>query len=325
MHLQHFSKRHSATRCEYSGEMAKKRGGGPHSEGGKRNSSRNSTKHGCRAKTRILVDERQEDYDEIARGWTAEYEPEGYMEERLVEILIENDWLLRRVMRRLEETEQGTHDFDLMLRYKTTAERSFYRSLNAVQQLRKDRIRMDKILRDMSKELQQAQAELDKRPPAANKGLKPEASLTKTQHLFGGQKHPKKNRKVPILDQWVEVEIVDGKTITTLYPPNDQLIKEGQAMLPPPEIVYRRLHFVDGVPPEYYWTTHDPIARERGGMGTQRMAVDTWLEVIEQERATGTGHIGPCGGNLPRPEEHGGCDCEVCTHNRAVLEAREGR
>ena len=95
-------------------------------------------------------------------------------------------------------------------------------------------------------------------------------------------------------------------------------------MLPPPEMVFRRLHFVNGVPPEYHWTTRNPVARERGGMGTQRMTVGTWLDVIEQEKASGTGHIGPCGGNLPRPEERGGCECEVCTHNRAVLEAREG-
>lgn len=304
--------------------MAKKRGGGPTSVEGKKNSSRNSTKHGCRAKTRILADERQEDYDEIAYGWKQEYEPEGYMEERLVEVLTENDWMLRRVMRRLEETAFGTHDFDLMLRYKVTAERSFYRSLNAVQQLRKDRIRMDKMFRDMSKELQQAQTELDKRPPAANKGSKAETPLTKAQQLFGGQKHPKKQKKIPVLDQWIEIEIQDGKTVTTLYPPNDELIKEGQAMLPAPDMVYRRLHFVHGVPPEYYWTTDDSTAREMGGMGTQRMTVDTWLDVIEREKASGTGHIGPCGGNLPRPEERGGCECAVCTHNRAVLEAREG-
>jgi hypothetical protein len=305
--------------------MAKKRGGGPNTEDGKKNSSRNATKHGCRAKTRILADERQEDYDEIAHGWKEEYEPEGYMEERLVEVLVENDWMLRRVMRRLDETELGTHDFDLLLRYKVTAERAFYRSLNAVQQLRKDRIRMDKIFRDMSKELQQAQAELDKRPTAAVKESKPEALLTKAQQVFGGQKHPKKQKKIPILDQWVEIKIQDGKTVTTLYPPNDELIKEGQAMLPPPQMVYRRLHFVHGIPPEYYWANSNPVAREMGGMGTQRMTVDTWLNVIEQEKASGTGHIGPCGGNLPRPEEHGGCDCEVCTHNRAVLEARGGR
>jgi hypothetical protein len=326
--LERFFKRRDSAVRGYSGEMAKKRGGGPTSETGKANSSRNAITNGCQArKTRILADERQEDFDHIANGWKEEYEPEGYMEERLVEILIENDWMLRRTMRRLQETEPGTHDFDLILRYKTTAERSFYRSLNAVQQLRKDRVRMDKILRDMNKDLQAKQAELDKRPPAATQSrenAKAVAPLTKAQQLFRGQKHPKKNKKIPVLDQWIEIEIQDGKTVTKLYPSNEELIKAGQAMLPPPEMVYRRLHFVHGVPSEYYWATRNPLAREIGGMGTQRMTVDTWLDVIEQEKASGTGHIGPCGGNLPRPEERGGCDCEVCTHNRRVLEAREG-
>ncbi len=175
--------------------------------------------------------------------------------------------------------------------------------------------------------------ELEKRPPAPAeepKGkpeepkAKAETALTKAQQLFRGQKNPKKRKKTPILDQWIEIEIQDGKTVTTLYPPNEQLIKQGQGMLPPPEMVYRRLHFVHGVPAEYNWTTDDPVTRERGGMGTQRMMVDTWLELIEREKASGTGHVGPCGGNLPRPESRGGCDCEVCSHNRAILEAREG-
>jgi hypothetical protein len=159
----------------------------------------------------------------------------------------------------------------------------------------------------------------ERKTPAA--APKAQATLSKAQQLFRGQKHPKKRKKIPILDQWLEIEIQDGKTVTTFYPSNEQLIKEGQAMFPPPEMIYRRMHFVHGVPAEYHWTTDDPVTRERGGMGTQRMTVDTWLELIEGENANGTGHAGPCGGNLPRPEERGGCDCETCTHNRQILEA----
>ena len=144
------------------------------------------------------------------------------------------------------------------------------------------------------------------------------ASRSKT--LFQGQYHPKKLRKIPVLDQWVEIAVKDGKTVTTLYPSNEKLIREGQIMLPPPEMVYRRLNFVNGVPPEYYWTTRDEETRTYGGMGIQRMTVDTWLDVIEREKVDPESHIGPCGGNLPRPQERGGCDCPVCSHNRAILE-----
>jgi len=143
------------------------------------------------------------------------------------------------------------------------------------------------------------------------------------QLLFQGQRNPKKMRKIAVLDQWMEVRIVDGKTITELHPSNEKLIERGQRMLPPPELVYRRLNFPEGVPEEYYWAVSDPVARKYGGMGTQRMTADTWLEVIAREKERGDGHVGPTGvGNLPRPEERGGCDCPVCSHNRALLEGK---
>ncbi len=89
-------------------------------------------------------------------------------------------------------------------------------------------------------------------------------------------------------------------------------------MLPSPDLVYRRLNFPASVPPEYYWATSNPRARELGGTGIQRMTVDMWLEVIERERAEGSGHIGPTGiGNLPRPPENGTCECHVCTRASA--------
>src|SRR5579862_3355864 len=71
----------------------------------KNNSRLNATKHGCCAKTLLLPDECQEDFDRIHNGWMAEFEPEGYQEERLVEMLILNDWLLQRAQRRLWEAE----------------------------------------------------------------------------------------------------------------------------------------------------------------------------------------------------------------------------
>ncbi|MGH9584412.1 MAG: hypothetical protein ACRD4O_15920, partial [Bryobacteraceae bacterium] len=133
------------------------------------------------------------------------------------------------------------------------------------------------------------------------------------EKLFRGQNAKKNQRKIPILDQWAEITIDEhGNTVTTLVPSNEDLIKEGQAMDPPPELIYRRLNFVNGVPPQYHWATSSPERRERGGMATQRMTVETWIETIAREKAAGTGHIGPCGKNLPRPHERGGCDCPAC-------------
>jgi hypothetical protein len=145
---------------------------------------------------------------------------------------------------------------------------------------------------------------------------------TKAQRLFQGQNAPKKQRKIQVLEQWVEVEVEEGVTKTTLLPSNEELIEVGKTMDPPPEYVYRRFHFLNGVPQEYAWAGGTAEIRERGGAGVQRMLVDTWLDVIEREKERGDGHIGPCGGNLPRPKERGGCDCEVCTKNAAILEGR---
>jgi hypothetical protein len=144
---------------------------------------------------------------------------------------------------------------------------------------------------------------------------------TKAQGIFQGQNHHKKQCKLVILNQWLEIEIDHGQTITKLYPSNEKLIEEGKAMLPPPDLVYRRLNFPAGIPLEYHWVTRNPEARERGGTGIQRMTVGTWLRLIERERAEGAGHVGPTGvGNLPRPTEHGVCECAICRKNALILE-----
>jgi hypothetical protein len=132
----------------------------------------------------------------------------------------------------------------------------------------------------------------------------------------------KKTRdRILTLEQWVEIRIKDGKTTTELFPPNEELIQLGRTVDPRPELVYRRLHFPDGVPSEYYWTTKNENLRRYGGLGIQRMLLDTWLEVIQREALRGDGHLGPSGvGNLARPKEHGECECPVCTRNQDLSE-----
>ncbi|MFL6351120.1 MAG: hypothetical protein ACJ74Z_04610 [Bryobacteraceae bacterium] len=139
---------------------------------------------------------------------------------------------------------------------------------------------------------------------------------TPAQANFQGQRHHKNQRRIVILSQWIEIEVDNGQAITKLYPSNETLVEECKAMLPAPDLVYRRLNFPGGVPPEYHWVTRNPEARERGGTGIQRMTIDTWLHLIERERGQGTGHVGPTGiGNLPRPSERGVCECAVCRNN----------
>jgi len=61
---------------------------------------------------------------------------------------------------------------------------------------------------------------------------------------------------------------------------------------PPPELVYRRLNFPNGIPDEYDWTCPDPLVKQYGGGGVQRMSVDTWLDTIDRESLRTDGHIG---------------------------------
>ncbi len=318
----------------------------------KASSSQNARKHGMRSKKLIVENERQEDFDRLSAGWRAEYGDEGKATESLLERVILGDWFLRRAERRyidaeaelaeidaLEWSEDQHHNIELYLRYKTTQERSFYRALHAPRGLRKDKIREELGLEKMRREIDQyavtavEKAAHEQPVKGPEKHAEGAGAANRTEAVFGGgQKRgdahgrsgSKKQRELVVLDQWVEVEIEDGKTVTALYPSNEELIKEGQAMERVPDLVYRRLNFPQGIPGEYRWTADaDAPQVELGGMGTQRMTVETWLEAIEREAASGTGHIGPTGvGNLPRPKERGGCECEVCATNRELMERR---
>jgi hypothetical protein len=322
---------------------------GPVSPHGKKTSSQNSFKHGCRALSKILPGESPDEYNQLWDNWLIQYEPESPVDLELLANVVDAQWRLWRSERALCDVERALltlgqdasawspeqmKQLHLMLRYKTTAENSFQRSLRTVQFMKDKQTarvnqqnRLLEIMVDMNeKDPTKAKRMLALAQAAVTKsGIilipKDETPLTRAAQLFQGQNHPKKKRKIVRMEQWVEIRIVDGKTVTRLYPPNEKLIKEGQAMLPPPEFVYRRLNFPDGVPEEYNWTGIWESQRKLGGCGIQRMTVDTWLDVIDREKLRPDGHIGQTGvGNLPRPKEHGECHCHVCTHNQAILD-----
>ncbi len=160
-------------------------GGGPKSAEGKKNSSKNATTHGVLSKKLILPGESQEQFDEVWNGWWEEYEPEGYAEERLVTLLIHNDWFLQRAMRALAQAEAalfGQEDLEpadwteaqrshlqVMQRYKTTAERAFYRSLAAVQGLRRDRVYMLKESTRQERRIRELEREKEELKKGATK------------------------------------------------------------------------------------------------------------------------------------------------------------
>lgn len=250
----------------------------------------------------------------------------------------------------MQWTEEHHKTIERFTRYRTAQERAFARAFSNLERLRKNRKQeanasqrteermaaLELKALKQQEELRMKQAKLDAQ--TANQTVKaeqkaekekakpqppPKKEPTRGELLFQGQHHPKKMRKIAVLDQWVEVEIENGKTVTTLFPSNEKLIAAGKKMLPPPELIYRRINFRDGVPPEYQWTGTNAQRNESGAHGIQRMTVDTWLDVIDREKLREDGHIGPTGvGNLPRPIERGGCNCPTCTKNRSILEKR---
>ncbi|MBV9266067.1 MAG: hypothetical protein JO061_07860, partial [Acidobacteriaceae bacterium] len=197
---------------------------------------------------------------------------------------------------------------------------SYYKALRNIELLKRTReqeVREAKReVRADARRLSQWEKEHPNAAAARRKALEEEEKqkppLTPAQQLFKGQNAGKKYKRQARLEQWVEVTIEDGKAVTTLSPSNEQLIEEGKAMLPAPEVVYRHLHFPDGVPDEYAWAVPDKRARKAGGSGVQRMTIDTWLDVIERESERADGHIGATGVGNPPSEQENGCKCPVC-------------
>ena len=263
---------------------------------GKRKSSVNATTHGVLSKRVLLPGEDAEELETCAEGWLRTYAPRDYREQRLVDQLILNDWFLRRATLRLMQVEAGgeegaefEHRLGLMQRYKTAAERAFYRAQAAVESLRKDLAREERAQERTAERVEKRQVE---------------------------KKRPKD--EMELAEQWVEVAVEDGKTVTRKHPPDEELREQVDKLDPERDLVYRRLHFVNGVPKEYEWAMHDRALQEKGGLGIQRMRPETWRELVEREKKNG-GHLLGCA-NVPRPESRGGCECPTCSWNREVLE-----
>ena len=205
---------------------------GPKTPSGKAVSSQNARKHGLRSRKVIVGEERQEDFDRLAAGWRAEYEPEGQAAESLMERVILNDWFLRRAegqymdaeaaleeVHPLERTAEQHEQVQLYLRYRTTAERSFYRAFYALRGLRKDKIKEELDLEKMRKKIgEMVRAEFAKMDDAPEvKPVAPEGgvssgdvkkaagtvAVSRARAVFRGQDHLKEIRKAGVSDRRV--------------------------------------------------------------------------------------------------------------------------
>ncbi len=268
------------------------RSGGPRTDNGKAKSSLNALTHGSCSKQLIVKGERQEDYDELHERWFSSYDT-AQAGQSLLEEAVLNEWLLKRSQRNYLAVDAGLaesdpndwtaeqlHRLGLMLRYKTTAERSFHRSVAAVERFRRTRV-YEAIA--MARAEQQV---ADRERRECEEAEEDEPELTVREKL---EAMPKLE-KVPEITQYVTVRVVDEKTVTTLSPSNEELLEQSKAMEPPPVRVYRMLHISPWAPEEYWWAQDLPgTSKSR----EQVMKFDEWLQAMEREKETEGGHVGP--------------------------------
>jgi hypothetical protein len=128
---------------------------GPRTSAGKERSKRNALKHGIFSKVALLKDESRSEFDSLLTGLREDRQPEGTLEEALVEKLAILLWRYRRFLRAEAEDIQTVIENDLsflpahksvlnhpdhLLRYETSIERSFDRTLTQLERLQQMRL-----------------------------------------------------------------------------------------------------------------------------------------------------------------------------------------
>jgi hypothetical protein len=121
---------------------------GPKTETGKAAAARNNFRHGLAPASafRVLPSECQSDFDALLAAFRDEHQPVTQTEETLVEAMAEHHWLRHRAL----SLEESCFDFitgqvidpqqlSLYLRYQTTHERAFHKSLNDLLKLRAEK------------------------------------------------------------------------------------------------------------------------------------------------------------------------------------------
>ena len=95
------------------------------------------------------------------------------------------------------------------------------------------------------------------------------------------------------VQQWVEIEVKDGRTITTCSPSNEQVMKDAAKRSERPLFLTRTLNFQRGIPPQYDWACHTDMQQTFPCIARQTVLYSQWLDVIEREKSTPGGHLGP--------------------------------
>ncbi len=252
---------------------------GPRTPEGKAISSLNRLDHGCCSDIAILPDEDPAEFEFIRKSWFERYDSDNDFA-WLIEETVLAFWHYKRASKRLFEieyrlpgdaicwTEDHHKRFSNFSRYKTTEERRFNRFYTQLEAYD------DKIFR---------------RDQAKDRAMDVVDEMN-ARWISRQEEKMAENLKI---DQFIEVDIVDGKCVTSCYPTNEELIKKVALLPRPPIRLARWIQFPKGVPPEYAWVHPAQMQKSHGGISIQKMWYDHWLIKIKDEEATGTGHIGP--------------------------------
>jgi hypothetical protein len=240
----------------------------------------NRLTHGCRSEQLLIPGEDPAEFEFTINGWLDAYSPEDPIALNLVEEVAKAHWFLKRNEKWLHQIQvRLPHDAWLWtdenhkllantMRYKTTAERAFFRWYKALEAHHNREFRRN---------------ELAERARARAAAL----------HLQWLNKQEEKAAKNDKIDQYAHV-IGDDEISATVLAPTNQQIKASVAARPePPKVITRVLYFPNGVPPAYNWANPNPIQRDFETVAVQTMLYADWLDVIAREEAAGTGHLGP--------------------------------
>jgi hypothetical protein len=214
-------------------EQAPGRATGPRTPQGKARSSINRLSHGCRSAQTVLPCEDPAEFEATIEGWLEEYDPPNAVADLLVHETALAHWLLRRARRHLEDfqcdlppnaanwTAEHHRGYTNFTRYKTAAERTFFRFF---------------------KELEQHYHRLNQREKYEERAHG-RAAAVEMRWLTEKQKNPPGKLTV---EQWIEVREVEGRCTSTYIPTNEKLKAEIEALPERPLFITRYLKHMTG-------------------------------------------------------------------------------
>jgi hypothetical protein len=232
--------------------------------------------HGCRSDKWIFEGEAKAEIEEMRESWEAQFPALPGALERVLTRLIRADWRLQWTELRVFEmesqlesiaanewTDEQHKQLQLFYRYHTSADREFHRHWN--------------LLREYAKEPVPPE---EKKPVRKPSEPEPEAEIARVY-------------EEPTLFQTVVVKIVNGKTVTAMYPTNEEEMRVG-ATAGERKRAIRHFEFPDGVPEEYHWVFPEQNRRRAGAEREVEMSARRWRALVERETAKGTGHAKEC-------------------------------